>query len=247
MRRRLSVVVVLALSLWCVPARAAVVVVANAAAASANNITATTGAMNTTGATLLVAAATNYYLDGSTLSDSKGNVWVPHTLCQNDADTAFGIQFFDVVSPIVGAGHTVTLTNNASFNGPAVAVIALSGTTTSSPFDQSSCGTGNFTTTLQGGSITPSANNEVVLSALTHIDTGVVSINGGFTISNQVAFAGGTNFGIALAYLVQTTATAANPTWTTTGNAAASALNSSWKAAAAGGSVCKANLLGVGC
>lgn len=70
--------------------------------------------------------------------------------------------------------------------------------------------TGASGTSLQGGSITPTANNSIVVS-FAAIDGASITVNGGFTA--EVINAGAGNYAGGVAVLVQTNSTPANPTW----------------------------------
>jgi hypothetical protein len=94
----------------------------------------------------------------------------------------------------------------------------------SSPLDQQTGSASSSTglTSFQPGSVTPSANNELVVSLITaHITTltSEVSISGGYTITDGID-GNGSHIGGAMAYYKQSTAGAVNPTWSwTTGMA----------------------------
>jgi hypothetical protein len=64
-----------------------------------------------------------------------------------------------------------------------------------------------------------------------------MSISAPFTITDQGAGAGATAYGVALAYEIQTAATARNPTWTRNASAGMAAGIWSFKAATGGGAV----------
>lgn len=170
----------------------------------------TSGAIDTTGATLLVQVGS--YQGTITFSDSKGNTWVPLTE-QNGTGGKSRIAY--VLNPRVGTGHTFTTAGTSVFSG--VLAAAFSGADPTSPFDQENGATSGATNSLATGSITPSQDNELIIAGVWDAgDGGVFSINGGFTIAQQNPAAGSNNYGGALAYLIQTTAAAANPTWSDT-------------------------------
>lgn len=174
----------------------------------------TTGNNTTTGATLIVVCLSYQQSAGANLSDSKGNTWTRLTLYEGSGSQA-GVVFYYCSSPTVGTSHTFTTTSH--FCG--LNMFAFSGTrTATTPKDQEN---GQFVASLSSsvtpGSITPTADGCVLL-------TTVMNYNGtaptlptsytGFTYTTSTAFAGGAG------YLIQTTATAANPSWTgmTVGN-----------------------------
>ena len=176
----------------------------------------TTTAIDTTGATLLEVVIVDYKVVGaSTLSDSKSNTWVQvgSTLIGTSSSR---VHRYRCAGGTVGSGHTVTLGVTGGY--PAVSFSAWSGTH-ATPDDQNNgtAGTGS-TTTQQPGSITPSVNDCLVLTGVAVSDVGyTMTIDGGFTILHQITNVNAQAFGVALAYLLQTTAAAANPTWTFSG------------------------------
>lgn len=191
-----------------------IALVASVAADAPDGITSVTAPINTTGATLLVAM-TAYYVPGgvATLTDSKSNTWTALTLYAGANGAG---RMYYCKNPVVGTGHTFTLTDDgggADYN--AVAVAAFSGTNTAENADGDNGATNASTATLQPGSITPSLDNSVVVTGLMFNDnppSGNATINGGFTVAQSKSSAVG--YSVAIAYLVQATAAAANPTWT---------------------------------
>lgn len=190
----------------------------------------TTGAIDTTGASLLNAAVAFVPSSPPTISDSKGNTWT--ALTNYTSFSVESLQFYYVANPTVGSGHTFT---DGGLNTISTAnFAAFSGAATVSPFDVEN-GAINGPSPLQPGSITPSANGEVVLASIADF-SGTASVDSGFTITDQAATTGGQYFGCALAYLVQTSAAAVNPTWTVGGGGYT--LNiASFKAAAASSAI----------
>ncbi len=80
-------------------------------------------------------------------------------------------------------------------------------------FDKKSAGAQNTSaSSLQGGTLTPAADNSLVVSFTAYASGGTETIDSPFTISDQQA-SSGSGYGCALAYDIQTTATARNPTW----------------------------------
>jgi hypothetical protein len=197
----------------------------------------TSGAIDSTGADTLFAAVVRLTGDSVTLTDAKSNSYGAPVRTQ--ADTGGGglvsIDFYRTATPAtVGTGHTFSLSGGTF---AAVGAVAWAGGATSSIDDQeNSAGGGGGATTLAAGSITPGFPNTLVLAAIVCSDgADPSSINGGFTIAVHLA-AGGANFGVGIAYLVQTTATAANPTWTLTSGATyAAATIANFKPSAGGG------------
>jgi hypothetical protein len=114
-----------------------------------------------------------------------------------------------------GSGTTVTITMGATGNA-AVNVSEWSGIKTASAADttNTNSATGTAVTT---GSVTPSAAPALVIGVTAHNDTASPSAgpDGGFTALTQVI---GSSMVNNSAYLIQTSAAAANPGWTLAGS-----------------------------
>lgn len=207
-------------------AYAAITLINHAAAGGTAN-TVTTGAIDTTGANLIVIGVTFDTTAARTISDNKGNTWTPLT---NTTSSSAGAQLYYAINPTVGSGHTFSNTGSSNFSS--IFVEAFSGVATGG-FDQQN-GSTNSATTIQPGSVTPGQDNEVVVTFLGFNSAGTpVSINGGFTQSDTaINFSSGAHYGAGMAYLIQTTATAANPTWTRTNTQTNSTRIATFKASA---------------
>jgi hypothetical protein len=193
--------------------------------------TATTGAISTLGATLLIAGVSWYFAGtGAALSDSSGNTWTPLTITAANGAGEL-TRLFYVSAPSVSASHTFMFTGSGIF--PAICVAAFSGVPVS-PFDAEAVNPSGSGTTVQPTGITPSQNNELLVTALTFDATGfTLSIDQGFTILDAQDYRSGQNFGGALAYLIQSTATAVNPTWTISGSVTTQAVMAAFTASTA--------------
>lgn len=244
-----SALVVVALLLLAAPASAAITEVGTRACSTTGGTvdSPTTAAINTTGATLVVVMV-HVGFDTGTISDSVGNTgWTEETM----VNTAGNItRSWWKASPTTNAAHTFTYNGTAAFG--TICAVAFAGTATASPRDQISAGGGTAgagVLTQQGGSVTPSEANEVVVSVAGLGDT-VTAIDGSFTPNPPThSAAGGNGPGSGLAYLIQTSAAAANPTWTNTNADDMAVLNITFKSAGGGGGATvtpKLLLLGVG-
>lgn len=222
--KRLARLSILALAL-CPAVFGTIAPVANTSCGAAT--TCTTGAINTTGATLAVIAATDFNntIQAANISDSKGNTWT--NLTTQFSSTTRARLFYSVLSS-VGSGHTFTV---ASASFPSIVVRTFSGVKTSSPFDVETGGTSS-TTTVATGSLTPSENNELIVTGVGFDRIATPSIDSGFNTPVGVNFSSGSNMGTSLSYIIQTTATAVNPTWTVSGSGFLAAPIASFKAAA---------------
>lgn len=171
----------------------------------------TTSAIDTTGANLLIAYVNEYtgYSHSFAVSDSKSNTWTPLT-AKDDASSNYS-QLFYCAGPTVGSGHTFSIGNGGAGN-PIIAVQAWSGANVS-PFDVQNGSTAGATT-IQPGSVTPSNNNSLIVCGFSDGSATSYSINGGYTTTDNDDASSHQNQGMGLAYLVQTSAAATNPTWT---------------------------------
>lgn len=192
----------------------------------------TTSPIDTTGANLIVVAISDYAIQpASILSDSKSNTWNALTPAIGSAPYERTTLYY-CYNPTVGAGHTFTATSPSGFTYPSINVSAWSGSA-ASPFDVENGGGSPGVSSIQAGSITPSANGELIIAANCFEHTAAWSIDSGFTITDQDVYGGGNNFGGAMAYFVQTTAAAINPTWTNSQSNNVSAAIASFKVSGA--------------
>jgi hypothetical protein len=228
--------------LTCQPVKAwgAYALVANVGAGSSSTTDVTTGAINTTGANLVVACVINYEPDSATLADSKSNTWTPRTI-QSSAATEVQLYYF--AGGTVGTNHTFTATCSGTCY-PVIVVAAFSGAH-ATPYDQENGANTGSDTSVQTGSVTPSENNELLFSCLSGNDTGSLTINSGFTITDDVPYEGGQHFTGGGAYLIQGTASAVNPTWSWVNTTDVAVSIATFKSSG-GGAVPRFGLMGVG-
>jgi hypothetical protein len=172
----------------------------------------TSSAINTTGANFLfINVHCSSSLSVPTPSDSLGNTWTAGGAYGSGA----GVQdaFFFVANATVGSSQTFSL-SSATGSVAAAEVVAFSGVLTSSPGD-GTAGNGNGSgTSVQPGSITPTGNGRLVLTGMGYTSASTQSVNDSFIVTDTVAFTAAVNYGGSLAYLIQATAAAINPTWT---------------------------------
>jgi hypothetical protein len=156
-------------------------------------------------------------------------------------------RIFYHAQPTTSATHTFTLTTITGY--PALVVMAFSDSDTATPFDLESIGASfSGVASVQPGSITPSDDNYVVINGIAWQSTNTMDLPG-HTIAEQSDFDSGLAFGVAGAYLIQTSTTASNPTWGFT-NATGGCVQASFKFAAGSPPPAATNryltLLGVG-
>ncbi len=202
-------------------------------AGSSNNTSVTTGNINTTGAKLLVAHCATYGGVG-TITDSKSNSpWIPLTANET---SSFYSQWSYIEAPIVGSGHNFTCTAG----GPTIHVFAFTVDTGTLVYDSREAGqvSGAGNTIQASGALTPSTATSVSVSGIMlwdHVTS--LSVDGSFAPSGGDAVTpSANNLGGGAAYLIQTSASAINPTWTVGGAFDILAMrNAIFKAIAGGG------------
>ena len=184
----------------------------------------TTGAVDTSGCSLLVVLLS--YNAVPVLSDSKSNTWTPLTA---QAGAGGSSQLYYAANPIVGAGHTFTATGVNKF--AVVSMAGFGGVVSLTPFDQQNGTAGGAATTIQTGSITPLFAGELLIAGVAGDSAATApTIDTSFIITDATAGSAG-NFQMGgLAYLIETTIAAKNPTWTTTAANAQSAVIASFRA-----------------
>lgn len=192
----------------------AIALVAHVPIVSAGLTGGTSAAIITTGATGLYFAVASYIgFTPPTVSDSKINTWVPRTVYSG---VIARIVIFYCENPVVGSGHTFTIAGGTTAASGCIA--AFSGTLTASSYDvESGADTGGSPASAKPGSATPSGANELAIAAVcvTTTVSGALAVDSGFTITDEVTFSTGVREGCGLAYLIQTTATAENPSFST--------------------------------
>ena len=192
-------------------AQATITLVAHAKAnCTTDPCTATSAAMNNTGANLLVVVASTYGTDASTVgvADSLSNTW---TAIQNYGGTGSAISYI-----CIWYAKNATVSGSQTFSATGqrmnIYVLAFAGADTSTPLDQQTgIHRGNSIQPSTTGSITPTQNNEVVVSGLS------VGWGGGFTptasgctvddFQTSSLIEGGS------AHVIQTTAAAIDVSW----------------------------------
>lgn len=204
----------------------------------------TSGNYNTTGASLALWTIADQIAGQPAFSDNQSNTY---TNKNDGSDVTVDLLYKE--SPTVSATHTFSVTTSPNYSSLVAA--AFSGVKTSAAaFDQENSNrhTGGTDQTIQPGSITPSENDELIITCLSWQSTATASIDSGFTIIAQTTFNGSFHYPVALAYKVQTTAAAVNPTWTlSAANQFMYTRIASFKAAPAGGAPARRrlSLLGV--
>lgn len=184
-----------------------------AAAGASGGTPPTTSAIDTSGAGLIVAVIATSGLTTGAFGDSKGNTWSELT----EASSSINSRIVYCANPNVGSGHTFTV-NGGSSPFASIAVAAFSGGA-ASPFDASTQSSGSSASPSAGSGITPAQNDELVIAAVGTGGGVIDAIDGGFNISDKSDFLDAHHYGAGLAYLIQTSAAAVDPTWTLSASA----------------------------
>lgn len=110
-----------------------------------------------------------------------------------------------------GSGTSIVVTMAGSTDS-AASFTEWSGIDTASPLDQTNHATATSTTPATG-SVTPTSDNQLLIAMFNSVQNPSAGPTGGFTPLTQIIQ--GTQH-VSSAYLIQTSATLASPSWTTT-------------------------------
>lgn len=188
-----------------IPPPAIISFINGAGGSTSDNNSAATTPVDTTGGNFLIVAVGVFSAvpTAAHLTDTYLNTWTPLTVQQNSNLQA---NLFYCASATVGAGHVFTYSDAGTFPG---IVGAAFSNVNAAPFDSQ---TG--ANTLATGPITPSQNGELVISMCTSQNTGAGNQPTACTGCTIIAIVPCVSSrGVALAYVVQTTAAAVTPTW----------------------------------
>jgi hypothetical protein len=194
---------------------------ATAATSGFGSASLATAGIDTTDATFLAAYLEGYYGPSAypfALVDSYGNEWVGLSIATENhtGQLFYSYQKIGGGACVVGPGHTFTLTQpGVPFLVATMYVEAFSGVQTSSdPLE------GGSDQILYGGytgiSETPANTGDlIVMGASGYNFTLPVSIDSGFTVTDDNQATGGAGESGAMAYLIAPSTSAVDPTWTT--------------------------------
>ena len=168
--------------------------------------------IDTSGATLIVLYSAAYIGSSAvSVSDSKSNTWTGLT---NLADSQQSRLWY-AYGATVGASHTFTIStaDTTLFNG-ALCVMAVSGNLVGGdPIDAQNVNSNSSALTLTTGSVTPSLNNEIVITGFASAANNTApAVDSGLTLLDSLTGTGRPLVG--LAYITQGIAASINPTWT---------------------------------
>lgn len=178
---------------------------------------ATTTGIDTTGADFIVIGVAWYdaVTATPTVSDSKGNTWTALTLSSMSLGDG-SERLYYCKNPTVGSGHTFSVSGTSIYSP--IFVNCFSGGSAAELDQQNTFDYTAGFTSVQPGSLTPAADDSLIITGI-HIysNSSAYGINGGFTAQVQPWSTPVTQGG-GMAYLIQTTATPVNPTWSWTTN-----------------------------
>lgn len=176
----------------------------------------TTSGVDTTGANFIALWYAWYQPTVEpVVTDSKSNAYT-YLAIQSSGSGGINFRMAYVHSPTVGTGHTWTVSGSGTYS--IIGALAFSGVLTSAALDQQNGATSTSTTSIAHGSVTPSEGNEVLLTGVTWQNSGTQAIGSGYTLAAQTDWTAN-NWGLAMAYLIQGTASAVNGTWSRGGTA----------------------------
>lgn len=169
----------------------------------------TTSAINTTGSNLIIISRCDFSNTDVSVNDSAGNTW---TLIVNyqPANTV-NVAVYYCLNPVTSATHTFSTPTDAQGTFPSIAVAAFSGVKSSSALDTFTNNQTAAASSLQPGSITPPSNGSLLYACAASASTSTTIT--GMTVLDDVAFANGVHLGFTHGYVIQTTASALNPTF----------------------------------
>lgn len=212
-------------------AQAAITAGEHKCAGSTDDNAVTTAAINTVGASLIIVEqGVAVGVTPPTPTDSSSNTYT--CLATQTYTAVMKGRLCYVENPATSSSHTFT-SPSTSMSFPGICAMAFFGTKLpATALDQQAHNnTDGGGTTIQPGSVTPSENGELVFTGLVDVDTGTVTVNSPFSPAIDQTPATAHAEGVAIAYEIQTTATARNPTWTNSGAAAAKTADiTTWKA-----------------
>lgn len=206
-----------------------------------------TGTWTTTGTIDTSLSSTNFivvgvgFSTGSTpvVSDNKGNTYTPRTAYSG---AAVAVQLFYIFNPSTGSGHSWTVTGTAIL--ASMAIMTFSGVKSASdPYDQESGATYFATTPATPGAYTPTLDNSLVCSFISHNNSSPAFSCSGFTIKDQVNLTGGSNYGVCSAYQIQGSKTSVNASWSDTSGNQGAVNQANFNEPGGGGGAAAQNLL----
>ncbi len=229
---KIKLFLTLALLAFSVPAFAVFTIGNGDKAGSANTNTVAIAGFDTTGATIIFACSST---DGAfqiktpgAVTDNKGNYWQLAAIGTHDETSALWF----TVPTTVGSNHIISFNPGVNGSKPSLSAQAFVGTSTNT-FDRwRGYGTSASGGADYGNQLTPSEDNALIIACVS-ADADPSSINSSFTVAQHINVSGGAYYGNGMAYQIQTTATARNPSWSWSGGNFAALSMASFKLSSA--------------
>lgn len=169
--------------------------------------------LNTAGADLIVLIGNCYQTYGTpAFSDSEENTWTIAATNGNPSRQYASIAFCE--APITNAEHVLTKTNTDAFG--CFFALAYSGSA-AAPLDQTNSNLVTDGTSETPGSITPTANGELLVFATSFDDPSLgatPTVDSGFSVIEFIDNIPGQLFGLSVCTFAQGAAASINPTLT---------------------------------
>lgn len=179
-----------------------------------SSVTTSLNPINSTGATLIVFHVSRN-TESCTIGDNKGNIF---TLIQSVTSGTMVSEIYYCIPPAGNTGINHYFTYQACVPPgatPSIDISIWSATNISSPVDEQNSASLSVAISGQPGSITPTVNNELVITAVNAgTSTSAPTISAGYSVSSSISFTASRHVASGMAYSIQTLATATNPTWT---------------------------------
>lgn len=207
--------------------------IANTGKGSTNGTNVTSNAVDTSGATVvfLGVASSGGVSATFTVSDSKGNTWTGLTL---RGSFSAAVRIFYCISPVVGSGHTFSVTSGGGGTRPSIAVLAFNGSAVAIGTQNGAGGSGGSVNT---GSVTPGSAPAGIVSFYVVASASAHAVTGGSLLKADSIPTTANNYSLASAWELQASATARAAAWTCTltGNDDAAGAIAAFTFTAAGG------------
>lgn len=192
---------------------------------SNNGLSVVTDGVDSSGANSAFITVAYLSADGGTLTSSKAGTLTPYS---DVVGSVVANRTYYTQGGTFGSSHTFTFTCTTACY-PAIAHMEWK-TAKASPSDQESSGTVASGTSLNVGAVTPSEDNELIVSGIAFSSANsMVTVNSSMTIADTALFATGQAFGVSLAYKVQTSAAAIDPAWSWSTAAGGTLKNATFK------------------
>jgi hypothetical protein len=170
----------------------------------------TMGPLNTTGASAIAIVVASFN-DISSVADNMGNGSATGLTAASGGSP--NNQIFYWQTPNVGSGHTITVNGSGGLYASAC-VFVMSGINGVYSGAQSAHSASYSSASCQAGSITPASGPEIVITGFgVYTPTGIPTLDSSYTVGAYQAGTGGSAYGEAVGYIIQSSGAATNPKW----------------------------------